>query len=116
MAPEMLMGETYNEKVDIWSLGVIMYMLVTLKHPIGYFDNEISRQNLKEKLIEKFKFVPRDELIDFNSEEFMNFSMMVPEVIKKMLEVNPKKRITAKDIMNNKWVNENFKNYKRKLL
>jgi len=46
----------------------------------------------------------------------MNFSMMVPEVIKKMLEVNPKKRITAKDIMNNKWVNENFKNYKRKLL
>lgn len=43
MAPEMLMGDNYSEKVDIWSLGVITYMLITLKHPIGYFDNEISR-------------------------------------------------------------------------
>lgn len=67
-------------------------------------------------MIEKFKFVPRDELIDFNCDEFMNFSSMVPDLVKKMLEVNPKKRISAKDVMNNKWVNENFKNYKRKLL
>ena len=43
MAPEMIMGEIYNEKVDVWSLGVIAYMLITLKHPIGYFDNEVSR-------------------------------------------------------------------------
>lgn len=43
MAPEMIMGEKYDEKVDIWSLGVILYILVTLSHPIGYFDNEVSR-------------------------------------------------------------------------
>lgn len=73
MAPEMIMGESYDEKVDIWSLGIILYMLVALKHPIGYFDNEVSRQNLKEKLIEKYKYVPRDELIDFGAEEFMNY-------------------------------------------
>ena len=43
MAPEMLMGEAYSEKVDIWSLGLIMYMLITQRHPLGYFDNEVSR-------------------------------------------------------------------------
>jgi serine/threonine protein kinase len=40
----------------------------------------------------------------------------VPELIKKMLEINPKKRITTREVMENKWVNENFKNYKKKML
>ncbi len=28
MAPEILKRETYNEKCDVWSLGVITYMLL----------------------------------------------------------------------------------------
>jgi serine/threonine protein kinase len=43
MAPEMISGSTYDEKVDIWSLGIILYMLVTLKHPIGHLDNDVNR-------------------------------------------------------------------------
>lgn len=114
MAPEMIMGKSYDEKVDVWSLGVIFYLLCTLKHPIDYLDNEVYRRNLKDKLIEKFKFVPRDELIDFNAEEFMSYSGMVLELAKKMLEINPNKRISAREIMNNKWVNENYRNYRKK--
>jgi hypothetical protein len=33
-----------------------------------------------------------------------------------MLEINPKKRLTAREVMENKWVCENFKNYKKKML
>ena len=33
MAPEILKGQTYNEKIDIFSLGVIVYELYTLKNP-----------------------------------------------------------------------------------
>lgn len=65
----MIVGEHYDEKVDVWSLGVVFYMLVALKHPIGYFDDGISRNHLKDKLVEKFKYIPRDELIDFQDDE-----------------------------------------------
>ena len=33
MAPEIWAGETYSEKVDIWSIGVVMYYLLSGVHP-----------------------------------------------------------------------------------
>ena len=42
MAPEILSGKEYNNKCDLWSLGVIIYQLYTKKPPYtGRFDNEI---------------------------------------------------------------------------
>lgn len=33
MAPEIIKGLKYNEKVDIWSIGVISYMLLSGRNP-----------------------------------------------------------------------------------
>jgi len=33
MAPELILHERYNEKVDVWSLGVITYQLLTGRTP-----------------------------------------------------------------------------------
>ena len=33
MAPEIIEGKIYNEKVDIWSIGVITYMLLSGRNP-----------------------------------------------------------------------------------
>jgi serine/threonine protein kinase len=70
MAPEMIKGDPYDEKVDVWSIGVILYMLVVHRHPISMLEQESSsRQSLKDKLVEKFKFIPREELVDMNAHE-----------------------------------------------
>ena len=38
MAPEIFNEKKYNEKADMWSLGIVMYILLTGKAP--YFGNE----------------------------------------------------------------------------
>ena len=45
MAPEILEGEEYNNKCDLWSLGVNIYQLYTKKPPYsGAYDNVILNQ------------------------------------------------------------------------
>ena len=39
MAPEVI-EEEYDEKCDIWSVGVILYMLITKKAPFEANDKE----------------------------------------------------------------------------
>jgi len=41
MAPEIFNEKKYNEKADMWSLGIIMYILLTGKAP--YFGNDDDR-------------------------------------------------------------------------
>ena len=35
-APELIMKKDYSENVDMWSLGIIFYLLLTNKHPLEY--------------------------------------------------------------------------------
>ena len=61
MAPEILSGKEYNNKCDLWSLGVNIYQLYTKKPPYsGQFDNNILNQ-----IVYLFKY----ELV-----YFMNYS------------------------------------------
>ena len=39
ISPELLMGNTYNIKVDIWALGVMMYEFLTGRIPFKLSDN-----------------------------------------------------------------------------
>ena len=56
MAPEVIKGEEYNNKIDIWSFGCIIYELFTLKvcfeskALLGYFDNITKKKAWKNRL------------------------------------------------------------------
>ena len=50
MAPEVAFRKDYSRSVDIWSTGIIMFMLLTGgNHPL-YVDDEDSTASYKEKL------------------------------------------------------------------
>ena len=43
MAPEVLKGEDYDDKSDIWSLGVILYKMMFNKYPFLPDNNSYSQ-------------------------------------------------------------------------
>ena len=66
MAPEVLEGEKYNFNCDLWSLGVIIYMLYFKNYPYqGVSENAINSQirNLGKKLLKKSGNKNFDDLV-----------------------------------------------------
>ena len=90
IAPEVLEGD-YDEKCDIWSCGVILYILLCGYAPFyGENDKEIYNQVLKGEY-------------DFPKEEWQNVSEEAKNLVQKMIEKDTKKRITALEALQDKW-------------
>ena len=119
IAPEVIQKK-YNLKCDLWSCGVIMFVLLTKKPPFGGRNDAIIMQNIQ---IGKYK----EHLLD-------EYSPYAKELVALLLEKNIKKRINAEQALNHPWFDvfkckdiltdiqdkdtikrfiENLKNYKR---
>jgi len=99
VAPEVLTRKPYNKQIDIWSMGVILYFLITGgKLP---FDDE----NNNEDLIAK-KAVLMDP--SFPEELFGKVSKSAVLLINDCLNKDPEKRITIDNFMKNDWLKKNI--------
>ena len=82
MAPEILEGKQYDNKCDLWSLGVIIYQLYTKKLPYtGVLDNEI---------LSKINELGQSVLENINDER-------LKDLLSKLLVKDPKNRISWKE-------------------
>ena len=92
IAPEILNGKNYNEKCDIWSCGVILYILLSGRPPfIGKDENEIA-ENVKKGNY------------DLTQSPFHMISNEAKDLIKNCLNIDPKKRISAENALNHNWI------------
>lgn len=56
MAPEVANNQDYTKSVDVWSIGIIMYVILTGgKHPL-YINSEDSVESYKKKLADLGEF------------------------------------------------------------
>ena len=94
MAPEQIEKKLYFLSVDIWSIGILMFMLLNYgKHPF-YVKGELKKDFNKK--IENCK-------ITF----YNKISPMAKHLIFKLLEPNPSWRYTAAQALKHPWITRN---------
>ena len=94
IAPEVL-EKKYNEKCDLWSCGVIMYILLSARPPFG---GEDDREIMERVAYGEY---------DLESPPFDKLSQNALDLIKKLLTIDVKDRINAEAALNHPWFKEN---------
>ncbi|KAL4502977.1 hypothetical protein ABPG72_014206 [Tetrahymena utriculariae] len=99
VAPESIMEEKdgYDPKIDVWSIGVIMFSLLTGHLP--FIDPNESELGLIDLIIHS----------EPDYEKYIASNQISPEannLLKKLLEKDPKKRITLRDALQHEWLDE----------
>jgi len=94
VAPEILKRRKYHKEVDIWSLGVTTYILLCGFPPFSEDGNNLK--NLYKQI--------RAGKYSFPKEYWGNISKEAILLIKKMLQVKPRNRISASKILTDKWI------------
>lgn len=91
IAPEILMCKGYGKEVDVWSVGIILYILLWGYPPFfSDWNSELFEQ------IKAGKF-------EFHSPYWDDVSEEAKDLVKKLLTVDPKKRITLEEAKEHKW-------------
>nr|XP_043902648.1 MAP/microtubule affinity-regulating kinase 3a isoform X19 [Solea senegalensis] len=92
-APELFQGKKYDgPEVDVWSLGVILYTLVSGSLP---FDGQ-NLKELRERVLRGKYRIP------------FYMSTDCENLLKRFLVLNPSKRGTLEQIMRDRWINTGF--------
>lgn len=93
MAPEMLVRPSYDKSVDIWSLGVIFYTILT-QEPM------LTRK--EEKKLMKDEFYIKKLLK--NETKLQKYSAECLDLLERMLEWYPDKRITDTEVLSHPFI------------
>lgn len=96
LAPEMLTG-SYGKECDIWSLGVVMYLLLSGRQPFN--GNNIAEVFTKIRTAD----------YDFEHSVWSSISLHAIELIKKMLTYSPGMRISIEAALQHPWFSDTAK-------
>uniref|UniRef100_A0A670I9P4 non-specific serine/threonine protein kinase n=1 Tax=Podarcis muralis TaxID=64176 RepID=A0A670I9P4_PODMU len=96
VAPEVLGPEKYDKSCDMWSLGVIMYILLC-GYPPFYSNHGLAISPGMKKRIRMGQY-------EFPNPEWSEVSEEVKQLIRNLLKTDPTQRMTIMEFMNHPWI------------
>ncbi|XP_073765636.1 MAP kinase-activated protein kinase 2b isoform X2 [Danio rerio] len=96
VAPEVLGPEKYDKSCDMWSLGVIMYILLC-GYPPFYSNNGLPLSPGMRKRI-------RNGQYEFPNPEWSHVSEEAKQLIRQLLKTDPTERMTITEFMKQPWI------------
>merc|ERR1712224_660281 len=93
VAPQVITGR-YDNLVDLWSCGVIMYLILCGYPP---FYGRAGPEILHKVRLGYYKF---------NEADWKNVSEDAKDLIRKLLKMNPRERYTSEQALNHTWVKD----------
>jgi len=103
-APEQALGQPHGTEVDLWSLGVVAFILLSGRHP--FLTGTLSRDGvhvpttatpeLALDAIAKARY-------SFDAPEWHGISDGARDVVTKLLEPDPRQRLTAEQLLAHPW-------------
>uniref|UniRef100_A0A7C9AQN0 non-specific serine/threonine protein kinase n=1 Tax=Opuntia streptacantha TaxID=393608 RepID=A0A7C9AQN0_OPUST len=91
MAPEVL-KRNYGPEVDVWSAGVILYILLCGVPPFW----AETEQGVAQAIIRS--------IVDFRRDPWPKVSDNAKDLVKRMLNPDPKRRLTAQEVLDHPWL------------
>ena len=85
IAPEMIRGELHDEKVDLWSVGILLYEFIVGEPPFA----TLVRRTRSTPLTFPFHVTPPAR-----------------SLISHLLKADPSERISMKDVLEHEWVQQ----------
>eukprot|EP00286_Rhodomonas_abbreviata_P019041 CAMPEP_0181309322 /NCGR_PEP_ID=MMETSP1101-20121128/11951_1 /TAXON_ID=46948 /ORGANISM="Rhodomonas abbreviata, Strain Caron Lab Isolate" /LENGTH=646 /DNA_ID=CAMNT_0023415797 /DNA_START=33 /DNA_END=1969 /DNA_ORIENTATION=+ len=95
VAPEVLKGIGYGTKADMWSLGVILYILLSGIHPFGRRRGETDDDVKRNIRGANFRFYPS---------HFANVSEEAKDLIKRLVVLDPALRLSWEQALEHEWM------------
>ncbi|XP_037595559.1 MAP kinase-activated protein kinase 3 isoform X4 [Cebus imitator] len=100
VAPEVLGPEKYDKSCDMWSLGVIMYILLCGFPPFYSNTGQAISPGMKRRI--------RLGQYGFPNPEWSEVSEDAKQLIRLLLKTDPTERLTITQFMNHPWINQSM--------
>jgi len=93
VAPEVLQGKPYDKSVDLWSIGIITFLLLCGYLPFDdkHSEREIARQTIQDP-------------VPFENKIWSKYTPEARTFVEGLLQKKPEKRYSIKELLEHPWI------------